>query len=152
MRAAGRRGDERGQMGGLEAVIFGVLVFVLGTLGVASAWGVIDAKFAADAAAEAAARTYVEAPAGQDPQVAAGQVAVETWKGYGRPGTARVTFSANALDRCAPVTVTVRSTVNLVRLPVLGGGGHVEVAASHTEVVDPYRSGLKRRRGACPGS
>lgn len=150
MRARGRRRDERGQMGGLEAVIFGVLVFVLGTLAVASAWGVIDAKFAADAAAEAAARTYVEAPAGQDPRVPAAEAAGRTWTGYGRSGTPRVTFSANALDRCAPVTVTVRSTINLVRLPLLGGGGHIDVSASHTEVVDPYRSGLGRRHGACP--
>jgi hypothetical protein len=137
-------------MGGMEAVTFGVLVFVLGTLAVAGAWGVIDAKFAADAAAEAAARTFVEAPAGQDPRVVAGQAASRTWSGYGRTGTPLVTFSANALDRCAPVTVTVRSTVDLVHLPLLGGGGHIGVSASHTEVVDPYRSGLGRSHGDCP--
>src|SRR5207248_1263005 len=54
--------DERGQIGGIEAVAFGVLVFVLGLLIVVNAWGVVDAKVAAAAAAHDAARAYVEAP------------------------------------------------------------------------------------------
>lgn len=147
---ARRHRDEGGQMGGLEALVFGVLVLVFGTLVVTSAWGVIDAKFAADAAAAAGARTYVETAAGQDPVANARQAALDAWRGYGRGGTPDVTVSSSALDRCAPVTVTVKSTVTLVEIPVLGGGGgRLDVSASHVEIVDPYRSGLGKAHGGC---
>ena len=53
------RGDA-GQVGGFEALPFGVLIFVLGALLVTNAWAVIDAKLAATAAAREAARVYVE--------------------------------------------------------------------------------------------
>ncbi len=39
------RGDA-GQVGGFEAIPFGVLVFVLGALLITNAWAVIDAKLA----------------------------------------------------------------------------------------------------------
>ncbi|MBA2283441.1 MAG: hypothetical protein H0W25_19710, partial [Acidimicrobiia bacterium] len=59
--AAARRlhRDERGQMGGIEALPFGLLIFVVGALLVANAWAVIDAKLAVTAAAREAARTWV---------------------------------------------------------------------------------------------
>jgi hypothetical protein len=53
--------DDRGQVGGIEALPFGLLVFVVGSLLVANAWAVIDAKIAVDAAARQAARAYAEA-------------------------------------------------------------------------------------------
>jgi hypothetical protein len=34
------RGDDRGQVGGIEVLPFGLLVFVVGTLLVANAWAV----------------------------------------------------------------------------------------------------------------
>ena len=46
MRPPVARGED-GQVGGIEALVFGLLVLVLGTLVVANAWGVIDAKVAA---------------------------------------------------------------------------------------------------------
>src|SRR3954447_14686723 len=70
----GRRGrrwhDERGQVGGLEALAFGLLIFVIGTLIVANAWAVVDAKFAVESAARQAARNYVE-PGHADVEAAA---------------------------------------------------------------------------------
>ncbi len=59
--------DAAGDAGqaGLEAVLFGVLVFVLGTMLVVNAWAVVDAKLAATSAAREAARSYVEAPTAQ---------------------------------------------------------------------------------------
>src|SRR5690606_2186473 len=45
-----RRG-ERGQVAGIEALPFGLLIFVAGTLLVVNIWGVVDTKFAADTAA-----------------------------------------------------------------------------------------------------
>ena len=53
------RGDA-GQVGGIEALPFGLLVFVVGSLLIANAWAVVDAKFATDAAARQAVRTFVE--------------------------------------------------------------------------------------------
>lgn len=127
--------------------MFGVLVFVLGTLVVSGAWSVIDAKFAADSAAAAGTRTFVEAPGGTDPTAAARQAAEDAWRGFGRSGVPDVSVSTDALDRCAPVTVIVRAKVTLI--PVFGRGGQMEVSASRTEVVDPYRSGLGKATGAC---
>ena len=39
---------------------FGVLIFVVGSLLIANAWAVVDAKLATTAAAREAARAYVE--------------------------------------------------------------------------------------------
>ena len=58
--------DERGQVGGLEAIPFGILVFVVGALLAASAWAVVDTKLAVVSAAREAARTYVEAGSADD--------------------------------------------------------------------------------------
>jgi hypothetical protein len=47
------------------------------------------------------------------------------------------------LGRCERVTVEVRHDVPTVVLPFAGGWGSlVTVTARHSEVVDPYRSGL----------
>lgn len=134
-------------MGGIEAVIFGVLVFVLGTLLVANAWGVIDAKLAASSAAREAARTYAEAPSGDsdDAWAAARQAARDAIEGHGRDW-ARTTVDPPAgggLERCRRFTVEVRYDVPLVAVPLLGQHGRgIEVKAQHSEIIDPYRSGL----------
>jgi hypothetical protein len=47
-------------MAGIEALPFGFLVLVAGSLLLANAWAVVDAKFAASAAAREAVRVYVE--------------------------------------------------------------------------------------------
>src|SRR2546423_9148630 len=52
--------DDRGQIAGIEAVPFGILLFVVGSLLIANAWAVIDVKMAVTSAAREAARTYVE--------------------------------------------------------------------------------------------
>ncbi|MGH2685611.1 MAG: hypothetical protein ACRDJP_09115, partial [Actinomycetota bacterium] len=52
---------DRGQVAGIEALPFGVLIFVVGALLVTNVWGVIDAKLAATSAAREAARAFVEA-------------------------------------------------------------------------------------------
>ncbi len=61
MRTGGRCRGDAGQVGGIEALPFGLLIFVVGTLLIANAWAVVDAKFATDAAARQAVRTFVEA-------------------------------------------------------------------------------------------
>jgi hypothetical protein len=134
-----RARDERGQAAGLEAVTFGLLLFVGGSLLVANAWGVVDAKLAASAAAREAARAYVEASAG--PEGAARRAAADAVAGQGR-NPARLTLRTEGLfARCARVTAEARYPVPVVVIPWVGSFGQgITVRARHSEVVDPYRS------------
>jgi hypothetical protein len=136
--------DQRGQVGGIEAVVFGMLILVVGVLVVANAWGVIDAKLAAGAAAREAARTYVKAPAGSDPLAAAVQAGEDTLQSLGRHDPAdTVSLVSGTFVRCATVTFKVSVPEPLISLPWLGGHGPGFTAtAMHSEVVDPFRSGL----------
>lgn len=146
--------NEQGQVGGIEGVIFGVLVFVLGTLLVANAWGAIDAKLAASSAAREAARTYAEARTGDKAEawVAARQAARAAIEGHGRDwARTSVDPPGGSLERCRRFTVEVRYEVPLVAVPLLGQHGRgIEVRAHHSEIVDPYGSGLPGT-AACDG-
>lgn len=137
---------DRGQIGGIEALPFGLLIFVLGSLLIANAWAVVDAKFATDSAARQAARTFVE---GNDEAAAlaaaqeAGRAAIE---GHGRDPE-RVLIEAIGelrLARCAQATFEAVYEVPALSIPLIGGYGTApfRVRSSHSEVVDPFRSGL----------
>ncbi|HEY6531937.1 MAG TPA: hypothetical protein VIY72_06515 [Acidimicrobiales bacterium] len=140
------RGDV-GQVGGIEVLPFGLLIFVVGSLLVANAWGVVDAKQATTSAAREAVRAYVEAPDEATAIDAAREAAQLSMEGHGRDA-ARTTVEIRHRDgrpfgRCTRVIVTVHHPVPALRLPWIGGYGHAfDVAASQSEVVDPYRSGL----------
>lgn len=138
------RRDEQGQLGGIEALVFGVLIFVFGTLLVANAWGVIDAKLATTAAAREAARTYVEAAsadaAGQGAQDASDAAIVAHGRRTERARTKRL---EGRFTRCGRVTIEVSYDVPLIAVPILGQAGKgITVTSRHSEIVDPYRSGL----------
>lgn len=146
--------DDAGQIGGVEGVTFGVLIFVFGILVVANAWGVIDAKAAASAAAREATRSVVETtqPSAEIALADAEAVADETLRGYGRSLGDRGRFVAEQIDlrRCGRVTMRVEYDVPLVAVPIIGGKGHGFTAVGrHSEIIDPYRSGLADRT-ACP--
>ncbi len=125
-------------------MVFGLLVFVGGTLLVANVWGVVDTKLAADAAARQAARTFVEAPSASAASSGAQQSADDTLAGYGRsPQRASVTQTSGAFGRCQRITIEVRYPAPAVELPFIGRIGNAEeVTARHSELVDPYRTGL----------
>jgi hypothetical protein len=139
--------DERGAVGGIEVLPFVFLVFVAGTLLLADAWAVVQGKVAASAAAREAARAYVESagpPGGaEDEAIAAARAAIE---GHGRdPGRMRVeAVGPPVFERCARATFEVRYSVATVNVPWIGafGTGFVTTTARHSEVVDPYRSGV----------
>ena len=136
------RGDG-GQVGGVEALPFGVLVFVAGVLLVVNLWAIVDAKMAATSAAREAARAYVEAENGAEAEgdaIAAAQAAIA---GRGRSiDRAAVAITAGAFSRCAMVTFEVVYVVPTLTLPFVGGFGNgVRVRARHGEIVDPYRDG-----------
>ena len=54
---------EDGAIGGFEVLPFGFLLFVVTTLLLANAWGILDGKIAASAAAREATRAFVESSA-----------------------------------------------------------------------------------------
>ena len=139
--------DDRGQLAGIEALPFGVLTFVIGTLLVVNAGGVVDAKVAATSAAREAVRAYVEAPDAATALASADAQARAVIEAHGRnPSASTVEVSyvdGRPFGRCTRVTVTVHHPVPALRLPFVGGYGHAfDVVAHASEVVDPFRSGL----------
>jgi hypothetical protein len=138
-------------MGGTEAVAFGVLVLVLGMLGTATAWAVIDTKVAAASAAREATRAYVESDGSAAAWDEAAGRGREAFAGHGRdPAALDLSRPADGFSRCGPVTVTASTSLELPRIPVVRALAHrVRVRASHTEVVDPYRAGVGGRGQAC---
>lgn len=136
-------GDERGQAGGIEALPFGILIFVVGALLVASAWAVIDSKLAVVSAAREAARTYVEADGAAAAEERGREAAEEAMANHGRGGAVVVAFDAPVgFTRCATVSARVSYEVPAVPLPWIGGLGAIEVSSTHTERIDPFRDGL----------
>jgi len=158
-----RWGGDAGAVGGIEALPFGILTFVVGALLVTNLWAVVDAKLAVDAAARQATRRYVEAdvagPGGtaraERDAVAAGLAALGA---HGRDPT-RATVALTSLEgtggrtgysRCARATFTATYRVPALSIPWIGGfGSGVEVTGRHSELVDPYRSGVPGSATAC---
>lgn len=136
--------DDRGQVAGIEAIPFGILVFVVGALLIANAWAVIDVKMAANAAARSASRVYVEASDHGSGRIAAEQSARETIRAHGRnPNLMAIEgpTDPNAFTRCRRVTFTIRYPVPAMTLPIVGGlGSGFIVTSSHSEIVDPFRN------------
>lgn len=137
--------EQGGVIGGFEVLPFGFLVFVAGSLVLANAWGIIDAKIAASGAAREAARAYVESTAG-DGRTALAEAeaaAAEAISGHGRD-PARMTVSSSGplvFERCAPATFVVSYDVPTISVPWIGGFGDgvFSTSARHSEVVDPFR-------------
>lgn len=142
--------DELGQVGGVEGLVFGVLVFVFGTLLVANAWAVVDAKSAASAAAREATRVFVES-SGDSADAAAVEAGLLAFEGHGRSrARAAVVRTVGSRTRCDRVVFEAAYVVPLVSIPVIGGVGRgFRVSARHAEVVDPYRSGLGAEAADC---
>lgn len=139
---------EAGQVAGIEVLPMALLVFVVGSLLLANAWAVIDAKMAASAAAREAARTYAELPADASATVGwarAEAAAGDAFAAYEVPAArtrVRPVGEPVAL-RCARIVVEARVDVPVISLPWIGGfGDGLSVRARHSELVDPYRSGL----------
>jgi hypothetical protein len=146
------RGD-RGQVGGIEALPFGLLIFVAGSLLIANAWAVVDAKLATDAAARQAARTFVEATDERLAFEAAAEAGRAAIAGHGRdPDRAEISpVGTFGLARCERATFEATYEVPALSIPFIGGYGTAPFAvrSSHSEVVDPFRSGLAGEAEDC---
>ena len=161
--------DPDGLSAGAEALVFGVLVFVVGTIVALNGWAVLDADFAVNAAAREATRTIVESGASPRVSMVGGlpdgqvsgpvrDVAVAAMSGHGKdpaqlsdPGDFSVRLVQDPWSgggggpaRCARVTVEVSYPVQGIRLPIVGGWQTpIRAVGEHTEIIDPFRSGLE---------
>lgn len=137
---------QAGFVAGAEALAFGVLIFVIGTLLVVNTWAVVDARFAVAAAAREAVRAAVQAPDGVDPAPLAVEAAGEALRGHGvDPSIARIEPTLPArLERCEEVVLRVSVEVPALVLPGIERRWLAfTVTGEHREVVDPFRSGLE---------
>lgn len=134
-------GDD-GFVGGAEGIVFGIVIFVFGILVMFNAWAVIDAKMAVSSAARESARTYVESDGSTGAATAAGRDAFAATSNFDPAGLSAPDF-AGEFRRCGRVEVTYEYTVPAIALPGgFGWGRGFAVSATHSELVDPFRSGL----------
>jgi hypothetical protein len=140
-------------VGGIEALPFGLLIFVLGSLLITNAWAVVDAKFATDAAARQAARTFVEGADERSAFAAAEEAGRASIEGHGRdPDRATIApVGAFSLARCERATFEAVYSVPALSIPLIGGYGRAPftVRSIHSEIVDPFRSGLEGEAEGC---
>ena len=137
---------DAGQVGGIEVLPLGFLIFVAVPLLLVNTWGVIDAKLATTSASREAVRTFVEAPNLAEAVANAELRGAETLAAYGRDGERAVVETpvlADGYVRCGRVTLTVTYQVPALDIPFLGGFGDViTVESTSTELIDPFRDGL----------
>jgi hypothetical protein len=145
------RRDESGQVAGIEAIPFGLLTFVVGTLLVTNAWAVVDAKMAVSAAAREATRAFVEAPSEAEAEPLAFAAADSAFRGSGRdPADLELTALEATFARCQIVRFEAKYRIPAIRVPWVGGfGDGFTATARHAEVVDPYRTGVPAAVDAC---
>jgi hypothetical protein len=135
----------------MEAIPFGLLTFVVGTLLIANAWAVVDAKMAVSAAAREATRAFVEAPVGGDPVALADAAARAAIQAGGRdPQQLVLTRLEGTFARCETVRFQASYRIPAIHVPWVGGfGSGFTATARYAEVVDPYRTGVPRAVGDC---
>lgn len=135
------RGD-RGQAAGVEAIPFGILVFVTGTLLAVNVWSAVDARAAVDAAARDYLRAYTAADDGATARVR-GRRAAEASLAARRSATAaRVADPTEPFGPCRVATVSVELDTPAIRAPFVGGLGTTTVRSIRRELVQPYGTAL----------
>lgn len=136
-------GRERGVVGGIEVLPFGLLIFVGGALLIANAWAVVDAKLTVEASAREAGRAYAEAPDADTAARAADRAARDAVANAGRDPARLDLDRWGQFERCQVVEHTVSYRVPALTIPFVGGFGQgTVVVGRHREVVDPFRAGL----------
>ena len=139
------RGHARGQAGA-EILAFGFVLLLGLVLLIANVWAVIDAKSTVTAAAREGARAMVESNAEQG--LGDARRAVDAVVTGANRRLDSVTFVAEPASpggyvRCARIRVRVSARVPSIALPHIGGLRHpFTVSSTHSELIDPFRSGL----------
>lgn len=138
-RRARCRRDERGQAAGVEAVPFGVLVFVTGVLLAVNVWSAVDARVAVDGAARDYLRAYTGAPDGAAARDRGRSAAAASLAARRHAATrATVTDPTEPFGPCRPATVVVEIDTPTIRAPFVGSLGTTTVRARRTELVQPH--------------
>jgi hypothetical protein len=135
-----RLDGDQGFVGGAESALFGVAVLVVGALLAFNAWAVVDTRSGAASAAREAIRVYVESDGRLDTALDAGRDAFEASTGL--DGDELDFLVHGRFARCERVTITASFELPALRLPLASWGEGFTVSSSHSEIVDPYRSGL----------
>lgn len=136
-----RRRTESGVVGGSDALVVGVMVFVIGTLAIVNLWSIIDTRMRVASAAREYVRTFTEAPDAATAAATAEAAAVRRLPNAAvRHGTVTIRASdAAAFGPCATVWVVVSMTVPTIRLPFGLSLGHRTVSTRAADMVDAYR-------------
>ncbi len=129
---------------GLEGVMFGVLVLVVGTIVVVNAWGVLQTRRTLDGAAREYLRAYTE---GDDPVDAAQKAQhslTAVLDGEQRRGGRTPPVHVEGPDParfgpCAEASVHLSTVVPAARIPFVGAFRSTTVEVTQTDLVDPHR-------------
>lgn len=141
------RGD-RGQAAGIEAVPFGVLVFVTGTLLAVNVWSAVDTRAAVDAAARDYLRAYTAADGGVAARASGRRAATASLAARRSAVEARITDPTEPFGPCRVATVTVELDTPAIRAPFVGALGTTTVRSVRRELVQPYGTAVDEAGGA----
>lgn len=136
---------EAGQVAGIEALAFGILVFVTGTLLIAAVWGALSARILVDAAAAEYLRSYTQSKGPSAGERSGHSVVADV---VGGVPVEIVDPDPGGFAPCAPATVRITARVPAVRLPFVSGLAEMKVTATATELIDPHRSDTERHTEA----
>ncbi len=134
---------------GFEVLPFLVLVFMVGSLMFAQFWAVLDAKMVTTAGVRQAVRTFVEQPGkssvsqARSRAIQAGEDVISANNLSGESAVRAV--GSFSLRRCARATFEATHQVPALRLPLGTSSAPISVRSQHSELVDPFRSGLSGR-------
>lgn len=146
----GRRGTgDGGFAGGYEALPFGVLIFVMGTLMIANAWALIDLRMAAAAGAREAARAYVEGGGDSGQAVGIGTRAFDDQRSGDGGGPAVSIVIEGEFVRCGRIVATATVSSPVLDLGIIPAFGSTEITVQHSEIVDPFRAGIGTEGEGC---
>lgn len=139
-----RRRDERGAVGGLEALLLGLLV-VLGGVGLmVNTWTVIETRAALDAAAREYLRSYGEQSDAISAERAGSDAAHAVLRERGTPldGVRVSTPDAGRFGPCQRVEITLSVEVDRMRVPFIDAIGSTTVSVTASELIDAHREVL----------
>ncbi len=146
---------ERGTVAGLDALLFGTLILVAGTVLIVNLWSVVETRTALDAATREYLRTYTASADGPTAAVRADAAARTVLEQRGTP-LRSLQIDPPEVARfgpCEPSRVQLNATVPAVRLPFLDDLGATVVSVSATELIPPHRElapGPSHDRDATP--
>jgi hypothetical protein len=146
--------SENGQIGGIEAVPFSILIFVVGMIMAINGWGVVHTQTNARSAARAAVRVFVEQNNFDLAQQKAHATAIETLRRSGfatdRASIAIDFPNGDTWHRCARVRIVVSLPTRTFPAPFVGSlFSWISVRAAESGLVDAYRSGIDGGEAIC---